>query len=89
MVLRKFAKSSWRIRLRCGLLKLQRANHMLLSLPYTWLSSRWRFVFCTVPDIAGFLQPLEDVIRCTLLPVLLGISPPNDTLSNLIALPPY
>ena len=45
-------------------------------------------MFCTVPDIAEFLQPLEDVIRCTLLPVLLGISPPNDTLRNLIALPP-
>ena len=45
-------------------------------------------MFCTVPDIAEFLQPLEDVIRCTLLPVLLGISPPNDTLCNLIALPP-
>ena len=52
------------------------------------LSSRWRFVFCTVPDIAEFLQPLEDVIRCNLFPVLLGISPPNDTLCNLIALPP-
>ena len=45
-------------------------------------------MFCTVPDIAEFLQSLEDVICCTLLPVLLGISPPNDTLRNLIALPP-
>ena len=45
-------------------------------------------MFRTVPDIAGFLQPLEDMIRCALLPVLLGISPPNDTLHNLIALPP-
>ena len=53
------------------------------------LSSRWCFVFRTVPDIDKFLQPLEDVIRCTLLPVLLGISPPNDTLRNLIALPPH
>ena len=52
------------------------------------LSSKWRFVFRTVPGIAEFLQPLEDVIRCTFLPVLLGISPPNDTLRNLIALPP-
>ena len=52
------------------------------------LSSRWRFVFHTVPDIAELLQPLEDVIPCTLLPVLLGISPPNDSLCNLIALPP-
>ena len=42
------------------------------------LSSRWRYVFCTLPDIAECLQPSEDVICCTLLPTLLGISPPND-----------
>ena len=46
-------------------------------------------MFRTVPDIAGFLQPLEDMIHCALLPVLLEISPPNDTLHNLIALPPH
>ena len=52
------------------------------------LSSRWRYVFRTMPDVAVFLQPLEDVIRCILLPALLGISPPNDAVRNLIALPP-
>ena len=52
------------------------------------LSSRWRYVFRTLPDIAECLQPLEDVIRCTLLPTLLGISPPNDTIRDLVALPP-
>ena len=45
-------------------------------------------MFRTAPDIDELLQPLEDVIHCTLLPVLLGISPPNDTLHNLITLPP-
>ena len=45
-------------------------------------------MFCTVPDIAEFLQPLEDVICCALLPVLLVISTTNDTLHNVIALPP-
>ena len=53
------------------------------------LSTRWCFVFCTIPDIAEFMQPLEDVIRCTLLPALLGISPPNDTTRDLIALRPH
>ena len=52
------------------------------------LSSRWCYVFCTVPNVSVFLQPLEDVIHCTLLPALLGISPPNDAVCNLIALPP-
>ena len=42
----------------------------------------------TVPDISELLQPLEDVIRCTLLPALLKISPPNDVTRKLIALPP-
>ena len=62
--------------------------HVVFSAFTHELSSRWHFVLCTVPDIAEVLQPLEDVIRCTLLPVLLGISPPNDTLRNVIALPP-
>ena len=53
------------------------------------LSSRWHFVFHTVTDIVDFLQPLEDMIHYTLFPVLLGISPPNDILCNLIALPPH
>ena len=52
------------------------------------LSSRWHYVFHTVPNIAQFLQPLEDVICCTLLPAVLGISPPNDTVCSLVALPP-
>ena len=51
------------------------------------LSSRWHYVFRAVP-ITQFLQPLEDVICCTLLPVVLGISLPNDTVLNLVALPP-
>ena len=52
------------------------------------LSSRWRYVFRTVPNISVLLQPLEDVIRCTFLPVVLGISPPNDAIRSLLALPP-
>ena len=52
------------------------------------LSSRWHYVFCTVPNIAQFLQPLEDLICCTLLPAVLGISPPNDTVCSLVALSP-
>ena len=53
-------------------------------------SSQWRYiyVFHTVLNVAVFLQPLEDVICCTLLLAVLGISPPNDTVHNLIALPP-
>ena len=52
------------------------------------LSSRWRYVFRTVPNISVLLQPLEDVIRCTFLPAVLGISPPNDAIRSLLALPP-
>ena len=38
-----------------------------------------------MPDITDPLQPLEDVIRCILLP---EISPPNDVTRRLLALPP-
>ena len=31
------------------------------------LSSRWRYVFRTMPNISVLLQPLEEVIRCTFL----------------------
>ena len=40
-----------------------------------------------MPDITDPLQPLEDVIRCTLLPALLKISPPDDVTRRLLALP--
>lgn len=39
--------------------------------------------------VGDILQPLEDVIRCNFLPVLLGISPPINTLCNLVVLPPH
>ena len=51
------------------------------------LSSQWRYVFRTVPNVAVYLEPLEDVIHCTLFPALLGIPPPNYAVRNLIALP--
>ena len=41
-----------------------------------------------MPGITDPFQPLEDVIRCTLLPALLKISPPNDVTRRLLALPP-
>ena len=53
------------------------------------LSNQWCYAFHTVPNIAVFLQPLEDVIRCTLLPAVLGISLPNNAVRNLVALPPH
>ena len=52
------------------------------------LSSRWRFIARTIPNLKEAFQPLEDTIRHSLLPVLLGISPPNDSLRDLLALPP-
>ena len=39
--------------------------------------------------VGDILQPLEDVIHCSFLSVLLGISPPINTLCNLVVLPPY
>ena len=62
--------------------------HAAFSALTLGLSSRWRYIFRTMPDINDPLQPLEDVIRCTLLPALLKISPPNDVTRRLLALPP-
>ena len=41
-----------------------------------------------MPNISVLLQPLKDVICCTFLPAVLGISPPNDAVRSLLALPP-
>ena len=38
--------------------------------------------------MAESFQPLENVIRCTLLPLLVGTSPLNNALHDLFALPP-
>ena len=52
------------------------------------LASQWIHVSCTVPDIVMFMQLLEDVIYCMLIPVLTGQAPPNDFKLDLFALPP-
>ena len=52
------------------------------------LASRWVYVSRTVLDIYTFMQPLEDVIRCVLIPALTGHAPPNDFVCDLFALPP-
>ena len=52
------------------------------------LASRWVYVSRTVPDIDTFMQPLEDVICCVLIPALTGRAPPNDFECVLFALPP-
>ena len=52
------------------------------------LSSRWCFVARMILSVAESFQPLENVIRCTLLPLLVGTSPPSNALHEQLALPP-
>ena len=49
------------------------------------LSSRWRFMARTTPQVGELFLPLENVIRCTLLPLLAGTSP---ALHDLFTSPP-
>ena len=49
------------------------------------LSSRWRFVARTIPQAGELFLPLENVIRCTFFPLLVGTSPPSDALCDLFA----
>ena len=51
------------------------------------LSSRWLFVFRTVPCVCDAFQPLEDMIRQVFIPTLTGCSPPSDSSRLLFALP--
>ena len=51
------------------------------------LTSKWNHLSRTTPGIESFLQPVEDVIKTTLLPKLFGRDAPNDLERRLFALP--
>ena len=48
---------------------------------------KWVYISRTVPGISDLLQPLEDVLRKDVLPVITGRSPPDDLERELFALP--
>ena len=50
------------------------------------LSHKWTYLQRTIPGVAELFQPLEDAIRASLLPALLG-KPINDTECQILALP--
>ena len=50
------------------------------------LSHKWTYLQRTIPGVAELFQPLEDAIRASLLPALLG-KPINDTERQILALP--
>ena len=45
------------------------------------------YLLRVVPNIEHSIQPLEDCIRSQLIPILTGISPPNDSVRDLLGLP--
>jgi len=51
------------------------------------LMSKWLFLSRVVSNIKDDLQPLEDAIRTSLLPLLTKKLPPNDAQRKLFALP--
>ena len=51
------------------------------------LVSKWNYLSRTTFDISGLLQPLEDSIRSTLIPKLMGRETPKVLERNLLALP--
>ena len=69
-------------------------NSIALSQPHAafsafthGLSSKWTCFLRTVPNVENYLQPLEDTIRCQLLPTLIGQCAFTDEFRNLISLP--
>ena len=50
--------------------------------------NKWVYLSRTVPDISALLQPLEDMLRTTVLPALTGREAPSDAERGLFALPP-
>ena len=51
------------------------------------LSNKWSYVIRTTPSIGHLLQPLDAILRSTLIPNLTGRPPPNDIDLRLFALP--
>ena len=50
------------------------------------LTHKWTYLQRTIPGVAELFQPLEDALRESLLPALLG-KPINDTEREILALP--
>ncbi len=48
---------------------------------------KWAYLTRTTPNIGTLLNPLEQTIRCRLIPKLTGREAPNDTERQLFALP--
>lgn len=51
------------------------------------LMSRWNYLMRVIPDLSNKLQPLEDAIRCKLLPAITGRSSFSDVERRVFALP--
>ena len=51
------------------------------------LSSKWSFLIRTTPGISHLLQPLDDILRSALIPIMTCRPPPNDVDLSLFALP--
>ena len=49
---------------------------------------KFSFLCRTIPNIEGYLHPLENCIRSNFIPSLTGRSPPNDLERDLLGLPP-
>ena len=70
-----------------NLVRIARTNpHLAYSNFTRSLKFKWSYVQRTIPDISELFQPLEDVIRHELIPVILGTHI-DDRLRSLIALP--
>ena len=51
------------------------------------IMSRWMYIFRTCPNIDSLLQPLENILHTTFLPVLTSQDAPDDCLRDLFGLP--
>ena len=51
------------------------------------LSSKWSYLFRTIPDLGDHFLPLENIIRSEFIPSLTGNPSPNDSDRDIFALP--
>jgi hypothetical protein len=78
---------NWRRELEVLCTVARRDPHAAYAAVTHGLTSRWQYLMRTIPGISDLFMPLEETIRCRLIPLLTGHENISDVERNLLALP--
>jgi hypothetical protein len=77
----------WCDEIECLSMIARREPHAAYSALIHGVTNRWLYVMRTLPDISDMMKPLEQCIRCKLIPAIIGRHSVSDTEREILALP--